>query len=123
MSQDIVSDGLNQVMNAKKARKSEVVLTKHSKLLRNVLELAKESGYLNYSIDGKKLKVEIKNLNMIRAVKPRYTVKKSWINIYVRRYLPAKDFGFVLISTTKGLKRHFEAEKENLGGCVVAYMY
>lgn len=123
MSQDIISDGLNQIMNAKKARKTEVVLNKHSKLLRGILDIAKEAGYLDYSVDETKLKVEIKNLNAIRAVKPRYTVKNSKINFYVRRYLPAKDFGLVLVSTNKGLKKHFEAEEENLGGCLVAYMY
>ena len=35
MSQDIIADALNQIMNAKKARKTNVVITKHSKLLRN----------------------------------------------------------------------------------------
>jgi len=123
MSQDIVSDGLNQIMNAKKARKTEVVLKKHSKLLRNLLDIAKQAGYLKYSVDGNKLKVEFENFNMIRAVKPRYTVKVGKINSYVRRFLPAKNFGFVIVSTNKGLMRHEEAEEQNLGGCIVAYVY
>ncbi len=33
MSQDIVSDGLNQIMNAKKARKTEVVLKEAFKII------------------------------------------------------------------------------------------
>lgn len=123
MSQDIVSDGLNQIMNLKKARKSEIVLKKNSKLLRGILDIAKENGYLDYSVKDDKLKVEIKNLNMIRAVKPRYTVKVGKINHYVRRFLPAKNFGFVIISTNEGLMKHNEAEEKNLGGCVVAYVY
>lgn len=123
MSQDIVADGLNVIMNAKKARKTKVVLTKHSKLLRHILDLAKESGLLDYEVDGTRLKVEIKDLNMIKSIKPRYTVKKDKINFYVRRYLPAKDFGFVVVSTNQGLKKHMEAEEENLGGSLMAYMY
>ena len=123
MSQDIVADALNQIMNAKKARKTEVILNKHSKLLRGILDVAKEAGYLEYTVDGLRLKVEIKDLNAIRAIKPRYTVKNSRINFYVRRYLPAKDFGLVLVSTNQGLKKHYEAEDDNLGGCLVAYMY
>jgi len=123
MSQDIVADALNQIMNAKKAGKTELVLTKHSKLLKNILDMAKESGYLNYSIDGNRLKVEINTVNEIKAVKPRYTVKVDNINHYVRRFLPAKNFGFVVLSTNKGLMRHKEAQDKNLGGCVVAYMY
>jgi len=50
-------------------------------------------------------------------------VKVDKINHYVRRYLPAKNFGFVIVSTNKGLMKHNEAEEKNLGGCVVAYVY
>ncbi len=123
MSQDTVSDGLNQIMNAKKAKKTEITLNKHSKLLRNILEIAKQTGYLEYEIEGNKLKVKINTLNRIKAVKPRYTVRVDKINHYVRRFLPAKNFGFVIVSTNKGLMKHEEAEEKNLGGCIVAYIY
>ena len=123
MAQDIISDALNQIMNAKKARKTEVVVNRHSKLLRNILDMAKESGYLDYFVDGKELNVEIKNLNEIRAIKPRYTVDVKKINYYIRRFLPAKNFGFIIVSTNKGLLRHYDAEEQNLGGCLIAYMF
>jgi len=38
MSQDIVADALNQIMNIKKAGKTEVRIKKHSKFLLEVLE-------------------------------------------------------------------------------------
>ncbi|MBS3079235.1 30S ribosomal protein S8 [Candidatus Pacearchaeota archaeon] len=123
MSQDIVSDGLNQIINAKKARKKSVTLKKHSKLLRNVLDIAKENGYIDYSVNGNELVVEIIKLNEFKAIKPRFTAQVEKINYYVRRFLPAKNFGFVIISTNKGLMKHNEAEEQNLGGCLVAYIY
>jgi len=123
MSQDIIADALNQIMNAKKARKTKVVIQKHSKLLRNILDIAKESGYLDYEVDGTQLKVEIFKLNELRAIKPRYTVSVKNINKYVRRYLPAKNFGFVIISTNKGLMKTEQAEEQNLGGCLIAYIF
>lgn len=123
MSQDIVADALNQIMNAKKARKTNVVIQKHSKLLRNVLDIAKESGYLDYEIHGTKLMVEIYKLNELKAIKPRYTVSVKTINKYVRRYLPAKNFGFVVVSTNQGLMKADDAEEQNLGGCLIAYMF
>ncbi|MAG02429.1 30S ribosomal protein S8 [Candidatus Pacearchaeota archaeon] len=123
MSQDIVADGLNQIMNAKKARKNEVVLRKHSKLLREVLDLAKEAGYLSYEVDGNSLKVKIEDVNEMKAIKPRYTVPVKKINFYVRRFLPSKNFGFVIVSTNKGIMKHEEAEEKNIGGCLLAYMY
>jgi len=123
MSQDIVSDTLNQIMNAKKARKTEVIVNKHSKLLRNILDIMKESGGLDYSVEGTKLRIQIKDLNEIKSIKPRYTVSVDKIKGYVRRFLPSRNFGFVIISTNKGLMKHDEAEEKNLGGCLIAYMF
>lgn len=123
MSQDIISDALNQIMNAKKAGKKSVEIKKHSKLLRNILDIAKESEYLDYSVEGTKLIIEIKNLNEMQSIKPRYTVNTKKINRYVRRFLPAKNFGFVIVSTNQGLMKHYEAEEKNLGGCLIVYMF
>lgn len=123
MSQDIVADVLNEIMNAKKARKSEVVVNKNSKLLRKVLDIAKERGYLDYNAEGNKIKVFLKSLNEIKAVKPRYTVSVKKINNYVRRFLPAKNFGLLIISTNEGLMSHEDAEEKNIGGCIIAYMF
>jgi len=123
MSQDIVSDGLNEIMNAKRAKKKELVLKRHSKLLRSILDIAKESGYLDYDVKNNEITIKIRDLNAIRVIKPRYTVTTKKINFYVRRFLPAKDFGFVIVSTSNGLMRHKEAEEKNIGGCLVAYMY
>lgn len=123
MSQDIVADTLNQIMNAKKARKTEVVVNKHSKLLRNILDIAKQAGHLDYSIEGTQLRIQIIKVNEIKAIKPRYTFSIKNINNYVRRFLPARNFGFVVVSTNQGLMKHEEAEEQNLGGCLIAYMF
>lgn len=123
MSQDIVADALNEIMNAKKARKSELVVNKNSQLLRNVLDIAKQYGYLDYSLEGHKIKIEIKSLNEISAVKPRYTVPVKRLNKYVRRFLPAKNFGFLIISTNQGLMTHKDSEEKNIGGCLIAYIF
>ena len=123
MSQDIISDILNQIMNAKRAKKQVLLVDKKSKLLIRILEIAKNSGYLDYSLDGKNIKIELKDLNEIRAIKPRYTVAVKGINKYVRRFLPAKNFGFLIVSTNRGLMTHMDAEEKNLGGCLIAYIF
>lgn len=124
MSQDIVSDTLNEIMNAKKAKKSSVFIKKNSKLLRNVLDIAKDAGYLDYNIeDNNHISIQLKDLNEFKAVKPRFTVSVKKINQYVRRYLPAKNYGFLIISTNKGLIKHYEAEDQKIGGCLIAYIY
>ncbi|MFA5857152.1 MAG: 30S ribosomal protein S8 [Candidatus Pacearchaeota archaeon] len=123
MSQDKVSDALNQIMNIKKAKKNSIILTRPPKLLKNVLEIVKDSGYIEYTLNGDEIKIDLKKLNELKTIKPRYTVTVDKIDHYVRRYLPAKDFGFLIISTNQGLMKHYEAQEKNLGGCLIAYVY
>jgi small subunit ribosomal protein S8 len=123
MSQDIVSDALNEIMNAKRARKTNVIIKKHSKLLRKILDIAKDRGYLEYEINGKELKIEIKELNEIKSIKPRHTVSVNKIDYYIRRFLPARDFGFLIVSTNQGIMISNDAINKNLGGCLIAYVY
>jgi small subunit ribosomal protein S8 len=124
MSQDIVADGINMMMNAKRARKSFVVLKKHSKLLLAILAIGKLKGYVkDYKVKENELKVDFGKLNACKAVKPRYIVKSNTIGKYVRRYLPARDLGVVIVSTSQGLMTHQTAVEKNLGGSVIAYFY
>jgi len=124
MSQDTISDALNKIMNAKRARKDSVELRYHSKLLLSVLAIAKLKGYISsYKVQNNKLIVEIDKLNYCKAVKPRYTVKSDEIEKYERRYLPAKNFGIIILSTSKGLMTHQTAKENKVGGSIIAYFY
>ncbi len=123
MSQDIVADALNQIMNAKKARKREVEIKRYSNFLLNVLDLMKKLGFLNYKKESKALIIEIKNINECKAIKPRFNVSVEKINKYERRFLPARNFGCIIISTSKGLMTNEEAIEKNIGGSLIAYVY
>ncbi|MBS3072706.1 30S ribosomal protein S8 [Candidatus Pacearchaeota archaeon] len=124
MSQDIISDALNQMMNAKKAGKKEVVLTRRSKLLEEVLDLAKEDGYIeNYEINGNKLKVIIGKIIECKSIKPRFNVNADSINKYMRRYLPGIGLGVMIISTNEGVMTHNKALEKKIGGSLLAYFY
>jgi len=123
MSQDIVSDTLNKIMNAKKANKSYIVSTRFSKLLIKVLDMMKQYGYIDYTLNEGILRVEIKELNICSSIKPRYTVNKDNMEKYIRRFLPARDYGYIVISTSKGLMTNNEAKENNLGGSLIAYFY
>lgn len=125
MSQDIVADGLNQLMNAVRAHKESVKLNNYSKVLAGVLAIGKLKGYIDeFKADKNSVKiVASKKLNACKAIKPRYVVKVGDIEKYIRRYLPAKDMGVLVISTSKGLMTHQTAIEQKIGGCLVAYFY
>ncbi|MCK4649986.1 30S ribosomal protein S8 [Candidatus Pacearchaeota archaeon] len=125
MSQDVVADGLNQIMNANRIEKRELVIRRYSKVLLNLFEIMREKNHIEFEVDeeAKIVRVKILKLNECRAVKPRYYVGVAGIDKYLRRFVPSRNFGTLVISTNKGLLDHKEAVKENLGGSVVAYFY
>lgn len=124
MSQDIVADTLNEMINTKKARKTTLEVARHSRLLLSVLAIAKIHGYVkSYSVDGKKLKIELAKLRGCKAIKPRFMIKINDVDKYVARYLPSKSIGVLIISTSEGLMTHQKAIEKNLGGSLIAYLY
>ena len=120
-----IANALNQIMNAKRSGKKELRL-RSSKLLVEIMKIMEKQGYVNYKIEKDKFEyiiVTITDLNECKAITPRFYVKIRESEKYVRRFLPARNFGFVIVSTNKGLMKHDEAEVQNLGGCLVAYVF
>ena len=125
MSQDVVADGLNQIMNAKRIEKRKLVIKRYSKVLLALFEMMKERGHIDFEVDeeAKTVSVKIVKLNECKAVKPRYFVGVGDVDKYSRRFLPSRNFGTLVVSTNKGMTDHHEAIKENVGGSVIAYFY
>ena len=63
------------------------------------------------------------NINKCGVVKPRFSTKKNGFEKWEKRYLPAKDFGLLLVSTPKGVITHNEAKTQETGGKLLAYCY
>lgn len=126
MSQDVVSDALNMIKNAKKANKEIVKIARISNVLVEILKIMKQKEAIKkYKIDAKdkSIEVTIGNIFECKAIKPRFTCDVSQIEKYKRRYLPARGMGTLILSTNKGLMTHEEAENEKIGGCLIAYFY
>ena len=125
---DPIADSLSKINNAIKALNVEVTLVK-SKLLVNVLEVLKKNGYIGSFEtikDGRQglIKVNlIGTINKCLAIKPRYPVKIEELERQERRFLPAKDFGLLIISTNKGILTQKEARAQNVGGTLIAFCY
>ena len=126
MSQDIVADALNMMRNARKAGKETVKINRVSKLFTEILKIMRENGAVKkYKIDGKGQYIEVTlgDFFTCKAIKPRFTVKKGDIEKYRRRYLPARNLGKVIVSTSNGLMSHEEAQEKSEGGSLIAYFY
>jgi small subunit ribosomal protein S8 len=126
---DTLSAALSKIMNAEKAGKSEVEIKPGSKLLTAVLQILKDKRYIgdfNMITDSHGSRVVVSligEINKMGPIKPRYAITLDEIEKFERRYLAAKDFGFLIISTSQGVMTHNEAKKENIGGRLLAYCY
>ena len=73
---------------------------------------------------GSMIEVVLANrINKCNAIKPRFSIQKGEFEKFERRYLPAKDFGIIIISTSNGLMVHNDAKANGLGGKLIAYIY
>lgn len=127
MIRDWLAAMLNDITNCRKAGKTSTVITSFSNLMVEVLKLMKSNSYISdFSIEEdkfKKLNITIGKLHECRAIKPRIFVNMKNIEGYVRRYLPSRDIGILIISTNKGLISHKDAIEKKIGGCLIAYCY
>lgn len=125
---DPLADSMSKINNAVKALNKTVTVL-NSKFLVKILDVLKENGYVGtYEIidDGRQGKVKINllgTINKCSVVKPRYSVTVEELETFEKRFLPAKDFGIIIVSTNKGLKTQKSAREENVGGAIIAYCY
>ena len=127
---DPVADALIQIKNAEFASKTECTIKPASKFVGEVLRVAKENGYITdfskeeekKGIDKYTVKLNGK-INTFKAVKPRYAVKKENYEKYEKRYLPARDVGVLIVSTSQGLMTHRQAKEKSIGGRIIAFIY
>ena len=120
---EIVVNALNCMMNATRAGKTNCTVPS-SKLLIAIIEIMEKLGYIGaYSKEGNEVTVELGNITECRAIKPRFNVTVSKYDKFIRRFLPARDFGILIVSTSKGLMTHKEAMENNIGGSLIAYCF
>ncbi len=63
------------------------------------------------------------NINQCGIIKPRFSVKREELERYEARYLPAQDFGVLILTTTEGVVSHSKAKELGVGGKLLAYVY
>ena len=129
MLNDPLANVLNTIYLASKAGKTECTVRPVSKVVLKVLTIMQENGYIGDQevIDDKKGGKIIINLigtlNKCGVIKPRFPVKLENFEKFEKRYLPAKGFGHILVSTSKGLMLHEQAKEQKVGGRLIAYIY
>lgn len=126
---DILANGLTTIMNNEMRRKRECVINTASKLLGRVLRVMQLNGYIGefeFIDDGRSGKFRVQLLGRINkcgAIKPRTPVSFKEIENWEKRFLPSRDIGVIVVSTSKGVLSHRETKEGKIGGRLLAFVY
>ncbi|MBI4441162.1 30S ribosomal protein S8 [Candidatus Woesearchaeota archaeon] len=126
---DPLAAALSKIENAERIGRKTCTIKPVSKVIKTILSMMMDYHYIGeYKEveDGRGNFIELQLLGKINkcgAIKPRSPVKKEDIEKFEKRYLPAKDFGVIILSTQKGMMSNHETKKQGLGGKLVAYCY
>ena len=129
MLNDPLANALSTIKNAERKGKGRCIIQPSSKIIGGVLSLLKDRGYVGsyeFVDDGKAgiFQVDLTgNINNCGVIKPRYPIKINELDRWESRYLPARDFGLLILTTTEGIISHNDARKKGIGGKLLAYVY
>jgi small subunit ribosomal protein S8 len=129
MLNDTLANALSIMKNAEKVGKATVTISPTSKIITQILNILKAENYIT---DFKEQKDKCggtivvtlaRQINGVGAIKPRFSVSVEEFEKFEKRYLPAKDFGRIILSTPKGIITHLKAKELRTGGVLLAYVY
>lgn len=129
MLNDSLAAALSKVLNASRIGKQEVLINPVSRQIREVFAILKEEGYAGdleqvHDVRGGISKLQLLGtINTCGVIKPRYSVSVDGYTKFEKRYLIGINFGFLIVSTSKGMMTHTKAKSLGLGGVLIAYCY
>ena len=120
---DPIGDMLTRIRNGL-SRKLDVIEFPYSKIKESILSVLKQRNLISdYSVKGegfkKNLSLSLKYSNGIPAITELKRISKPGRRVYTD-YLSIpvvkNNYGFMILSTSKGTKDTFSAKKEKIGG-------
>jgi len=126
---DPLASALSGLNNAESVGHLDHTVSPASNTIGSVLEVLYDFGYIGgfqFVDDGKagRFEVELKGaINDCGPVKPRYSAGADGFEKWEKRFLPARDYGTLVVTTSHGVMSHYQAREEGIGGQVIAYVY
>ncbi len=126
---DPLADALSVIKNAEVVGKRSCVIRPASNLIGNVLKVMQDGGYIGefeFEDDGKAGIYRVNlvgQINKCGAIKPRYSVGANDFEKWEKQFLPAKNFGTLILTTPMGVMSQYDAREKNVGGQLLSFVY
>ncbi|MFT4310108.1 MAG: 30S ribosomal protein S8 [Candidatus Woesearchaeota archaeon] len=123
---DPLASVLSKINNAEKVGKDAVTVSPVSSQLKRVLSILQDQQYVGSFEESEDRTLVIHllhTINRVGVIKPRFSFTNAEYEKVEKRYLPAKDFGVIIVTTSKGIMTLDEAKTLQIGGKLIAYCY
>lgn len=126
---DPLANALTTIKNNEILGKKDCLIRPASKLIANVLRVMQQYGVIGefeFIDDGRAGIFNVQLLGRINktgVIRPRFPVSRQNLEKWEKVYLPARDFGILIVTTSQGIMTHVEARNQGIGGRLLAYVY
>lgn len=126
---DPLADAVITLMNNELRNKRECTIWRASKLVGNVLRVMQRNGYIGefeFIDDGRSGKFRVQLLGRINkcgVIKPRHSANLPRLENFEKQFLPSREIGLLILTTSQGVLSHKEARDKRVSGRVLAYVY
>lgn len=124
---DPLANAMSSIANSEILGRKKVTIRPASRIIANVLRVIQQYGAIGeFEVMEDRWIISVQLLGRITkigVIKPRYPVKVKDYVSWEKQYLPARDMGILVVSTSEGVMSHNEAKERNLGGRLLAYVY
>jgi len=129
MLNDPLANAMSAILNADKAGKKLIAIKPVSSMIKRVLTIMNQKGFVGEMTEVKDSKGNILKLSLLGTInkcgviKPTFSVKNDGFEKFEKRFLISRNIGTLIVSTPQGLMTHVEAKEKGIGGKLIAYFY
>jgi len=125
----VLADCLNNISTAERTGKRQVLIRPSSKVIVRFLTVMQKHGYIGEfeEIDDHrsgKIVIQLNGrINKCGVISPRFNVQLGQIENWVNILLPARSFGYIILTTSSGIMDHEEARRKHVAGKILGFVY